>query len=114
MAHDEKLAIRLREAIGERDGLSEKRMMGGVCFLIRGNMLSGASRDKASDIGHFMFRVGKEREAEALNFDGTQVMEHGGRRMGGLILIDEGDCDDATMQRLLSLARAFVSELPPK
>ena len=44
MAYDELLAERLRDAIGDQSNVSEKRMMGGVCFLIDGNMLGGADR----------------------------------------------------------------------
>ena len=110
MAWDEGIAQQLREALQARDDVEEKRMFGGLCFLLRGNMLCGASG--WSDT---MFRVGKEAESEALELPGTRIMEMGGRRMGGFIRADETAlADDDTFARLIALALAFVSALPPK
>lgn len=58
MAYDEQLTDRLRNTLEGLAGLSEKRMMGGVCFLLQGNMLGGADRTK-DGAGRFMFRVGR-------------------------------------------------------
>ena len=88
-------------------------MMGGVCFLLNGNMLGGADRTK-NDEGRFMFRVGKVNEAEALSREGAIVMEQGGRRMGGLIFVREEACDFAAIKEWVSLALSFVGGLPPK
>ena len=110
MAYDEGIAEQLREALAEVPGIGETRMFGGLCFLLRGNMLCGASG--WSDT---MFRVGKAAEAEALALPGTRIMEMGGRRMGGFIRADETAlADDDTFARLIALALAFVSALPPK
>ena len=113
MAHDELLAQRLREAIGERSGLSEKRMMGGVCFMVEGHMLGGANRQKDGS-GRFMFRVGKNNEAEALTRTGAIPVEKGGRRMGGMVFVDEAACDGAALKSWVALALSFVGALPPK
>lgn len=78
MAFDEVLTERFRDATRHLSGITEKRMMGGVCFLLDGNMLGGADRTQDGD-GRFMFRVGKELEAEALSRDGAVIME---RRQG--------------------------------
>ena len=66
MAYDEKLAQRFRDALENTTAITEKRMMGGVCFMYQGNMLGGADRHKTTDIGRFMFRVGKENQDKAL------------------------------------------------
>ncbi len=113
MAYDELLTSRFRDALGRTKGVSEKKMMGGVCFLLHGNMIGGADRTKSGD-GRFMFRVGKDNEAEALSRPGAAVMEQGGRRMGGLIFVDEKACDDAALVNWIALALSFVSTLPPK
>lgn len=113
MAYDEDLTDRLRDTLEGLAGVSEKRMMGGVCFLLNGNMLGGADRTK-DGAGRFMFRVGKENEAEALTRPGAIVMEQGGRRMSGLVFVDEEACDAAALKAWVSLALSFVSALPPK
>lgn len=113
MAYDEDLTNRFRAALEGHVGISEKRMMGGVCFLLNGNMIGGADRQK-DGTGRFMFRVGKENEAEALTRPGARVMEQGGRRMGGLIFVDEDDCSDAALMDWIALALSFVGLLPAK
>ena len=87
--------------------------MGGLCFFINGNMIGGADRAKTG-AGRFMFRVGKDNEAQALARAGATIVELGGRRMGGLIFADEDCCDDQALRDWLSLALSFVSALPPK
>ena len=113
MAYDEALASRVRDRLAGLAGLSEKRMMGGVCFLLDGNMIGAASRTKAGE-GQFMFRVGKENEAEALTRPGATVVTMGGRRMGGFIFVDEAACDDDAIRDWISLSMSYVSNLPPK
>lgn len=113
MAIDEGLSQRFRAATDHLSVVSEKRMMGGVCFLINGNMLGGADRTKEGK-GRFMFRVGKENEARALARNGATVMEQGGRRMGGLIFVPEEDCGKKDLREWIALALEFVSTLPEK
>ena len=113
MAYDETLAHRYRVALRDRDGVSEKRMMGGICFLLNGNMIGGANRTKEGE-GRFLFRVGKDQEAEALSRPGARIMEHGGRRMGGFIFVDEAACDADAFEGWVSLALGYVDTLPPK
>ncbi|MBT5109298.1 MAG: RNA methyltransferase [Rhodospirillaceae bacterium] len=113
MAYDEILTGRFDKMLGGLPGVSQKRMMGGVCFLLNGNMIGGADRTKGG-LGRFMFRVGKDNEAEALSRDGASIMEMGGRRMGGLIFVEEDSCDDDALKDWISLALSFVTTLPPK
>lgn len=113
MAYDEELAARYRETLDGMVGISEKKMMGGVCFFLDGNMIGGADRTK-SGAGRFMFRVGKDNEAEALSRPGAIIMEQGGRRMGGLVFVDEEACDRKALKSWVRLALSFVSTLPAK
>lgn len=112
MARDEGLEARFRKQVDGWAGLSEKAMFGGLCFMLNGNMVGGARRDKD---GHarFMFRVGKDAEAQALALPMTEPMIHGGRRMGGFLFADEA-IDAKTLKRLVGLALAYVEGLPPK
>lgn len=113
MAYDEDLADRYRAGLEGMVGVSEKRMMGGLCFFLNGNMIGGADREK-NGAGRFMFRVGKENESEALSRDGACIVALGGRRMGGLIFVDEDVCGDDTLKDWISLALSFVGPLPAK
>ena len=114
MAYDEQLASRYRDALEGLPDISEKRMMGGVCFMLSGNMIGGAHREKTGE-GLFMFRVGKEREADALARPGARPIEMGKRRMGGMVFVDEEACpDDKTLAGWVALALSFVTTLPPK
>lgn len=113
MALDEDLNQRLREALTGIDGISEKKMMGGTCFLHHGNMLGGADRSKSGE-RRFMFRVGKANEAEALSRPGAMPMNFTGRRMGGMVFVDEAACDIAALRDWVALSLDFVSALPRK
>lgn len=113
MAYDEELSHRFRTSLEGMAGVSEKRMMGGICFLLDGNMIGGADRTK-DGTGRFMFRVGKDNQEQALARDGATVMEMGGRRMSGLIFVEEDACDDVALREWVSLALDFVTTLPPK
>jgi len=113
MPYDETLAGEMRDRLDGLAGLSEKRMMGGVCFLVDGNMVGGARRMNDGD-AHFMFRVGKDNEEKALAHPGTRPMIHGGRKMGGFIYLDAEAASAETMRALTSLALSFVTTLPPK
>ena len=109
MAYDERLADELRAALGDRPGLSERRMFGGLCLMLNGHMLCGTFRDGG------MYRVGKDKEAAALALPHVRPMEMTGRRMGGLVEVDaEAIVDPELRAELLRLALGFVESLPPK
>ncbi|MTI18326.1 TfoX family protein [Rhodobacteraceae bacterium RKSG542] len=113
MAYDEELAHRMRCALEGIVGISEKRMMGALCFMLDGNMVGGATRSK-NGIGQFLFRVGKENEAEAEKLPGAEILTQGNKRMSGMFFVNEDDCDDEQMREWISLSLSFVSTLPPK
>jgi TfoX/Sxy family transcriptional regulator of competence genes len=109
MAYDEGLAEILRGDLADRPGISEKRMFGGVAFMLDGNMLCGVHP------GGAMFRVGKDNQEFALAVPGARPMQMTGRAMGGFVDVDE-DClaDDVRRERLMALALDFVAALPAK
>jgi TfoX N-terminal domain len=102
------LALRLRTALAGRKNIREKRMFGGVCFLLRGNMLCGTGKTD------FMFRVGKDRDAEALSRKGARPMDITGRAMKGFVWVDPASCDARGLRRWIDLAAAYVGKLPAK
>ena len=109
MAYDEGLASLMREALEHAPGYSEKKMFGGLCFLIYGNMVSGVH-----SVGG-MFRVGKENEPEARQIEGTGPMLFTGRPMGGMIAADDDLlADDDRRAALMAIALSHAKSLPPK
>ncbi len=113
MAYDEELTARFRDLIADQNGVSEKRMMGGACFFINGNMVGGADRSKTGE-RRFMFRVGKENAAKAEALAGGEPMIQGGRRMGGFYFVNADDCSSKVIEEWLALAAAYAKSLPPK
>ncbi len=113
MPYDDVLAEKMRSALDGHAGISEKRMMGGVCFFLNGNMLSGARRDK-DDVCRFMFRVGKMQEDQALLDPTACPVIHGTRKLGGFILVKEVDCDQQALGRWLGLCLHHAAALPEK
>jgi TfoX/Sxy family transcriptional regulator of competence genes len=105
---NEALAGRLRRAFAGRRNIVEKKMFGGVCFLLKGNMLCGMGEDK------FMFRVGKEQDAAALKRPGAKPMDFTGRAMPGFVWVDPARCDARALKRWIAMAEAYVGELPAK
>ena len=108
MAYDEHLAERVRLLVAHRQEISERKMFGGVCFFLNGNMLCGV------EVGRYMFRVGKEQEQAALSKPGATRMTLTGRPMGGLVHVTEKASKGRLLEEWLAIASQFVSSLPPK
>jgi hypothetical protein len=108
MAFDEKLAERMRAALAGAGIVREVRMFGGLCFMLNGNMVAGASKRG------LLVRVGKDRQRDALARPGARPMEMTGRRMEGYVFVDPPPPDEAALAEWLALAVAFVSTLPAK
>ena len=109
MAYDDGMAEAMRADLGEVPGLSEKKMFGGLCFLLNGNMICGVHA------GGAMFRPGKPREADALALSGVAPLSFTGRPMGGMVEVDEGAyADDEVRATLIQLSLANAASLPAK
>ncbi|MCA8870075.1 MAG: TfoX/Sxy family protein [Rhodobacteraceae bacterium] len=109
MAYDEGLAQILRDDLADRDGIAEKKMFGGIAFMLYGNMLCGVHKNGG------MFRVGKANEAAALAIDGVGEMTFTSRPMGGLVDVsDDAMEDDDSRHRVMALALEFVTALPAR
>ena len=109
MAYDEGLAQRLRDALADEHGLSERRMFGGVAFMLDGNMAVGVSGDE------LMVRVGTDRFDEALARSHARIFDLSGRPMNGWVLVaPEGTAHDADLADWLAFGVSFARSLPPK
>ncbi len=113
MPYDDALAARFRKALGRTRNVSEKRMMGGLCFFVKGHMVGAVDRDKRG-ANHFMFRVGKENHSEAQSRPGARPMRQGGRVMKGFARVAESDCSDRDLVEWIQSAKSYVKGLPPK
>lgn len=109
MAFDEGLAERLHELLEGRKGVTEKKMFGGVCFLLHGKMFVGIVKDS------LMVRVGPAAYAEALRQPHARVMDFTGRPMAGYVFVAPGGFDsDRDLRAWVERALQFVSTLPRK
>jgi TfoX/Sxy family transcriptional regulator of competence genes len=110
MAYDEDLADRIRGALGEADGVTEKRMFGGLAFLVHGNMAVAASGQ-----GGLMVRVDPADSDELTQEQGVKRMVMRGREMDGWLRVPSkavGADDD--LDRWVSIGVAYAGSLPPK
>jgi TfoX/Sxy family transcriptional regulator of competence genes len=108
MPYSEHMAETMRADLGLLPGLSEKKMFGGLCFLLHGHMVCGVHK------GGAMFRPGKSREAQALEL-GADPLSFTGRPMGGMVELDQGAfTDDDLRAKLIDLSLRNAASLPPK
>ena len=109
MAFDEDLAARVRERLARTKGVEEKRMFGGVGFLLHGNMLVGVWKDS------LVVRLGPTEGEAALREPHVGVFDITGRAMKCWVLVaPEGVEEDAPLADWIGRARAFVDTLPAK
>lgn len=109
MAYDEALADRVRELLAAQPELSEKRMFGGISFLVAGRMSCGVIGED------LVVRLSPEEGAAALAEDGVRPMDFTGRPMKGWIYVaPEATADDAQLAGWVEAGVAFASSLPEK
>jgi TfoX/Sxy family transcriptional regulator of competence genes len=110
MAYDEELADRIRTRLGERPDLTEKKLFGGLAFLIGGNMAIAASGQ-----GGILVRVDPEESDALVATTSAEPMEMRGRTMAGWLRVDTTDvADDATLAEWVERGAGYASSLPPK
>jgi TfoX/Sxy family transcriptional regulator of competence genes len=109
MPYSESLAARVRDLVGSRRGISEKKMFGGVGFLLHGNMLVGIWQQS------LIVRLGAEQAAAALEEPEVGEFDITGKPMKGWVMVapDGLDTDDQ-LRRWIELATEFVRTLPKK
>ena len=109
MAFDEGLAERIRELLRDRRNITERKMFGGLAFLLNGYMFVGIVGDT------LMARVGPDGYAKALARKHVREMDFTGKPMKGYVYVaPEGFESDAELENWVSRCTAFVDTLPPK
>ncbi len=109
MAFDETLAGRIRSVLEHQQGMTEKKMFGGLAFMLNGNMCCGVTKDQ------LMLRLGEKEAAEALAQPHARPMDFTGRPMKGMVFVDPaGTASEEDLRGWVQRAVAFVSTLPAK
>lgn len=109
MAYEEGLADRVRKILAVREDVVEKKMFGGLTFMVAGHMCCGVAGDE------LMLRLGEDAAATALNQPNVRPMDFTGRPLKGMMFVTPDGCADGrALRRWVSKALDFVSALPPK
>ncbi len=109
MAYSESLALRIRQIVVRRQGITEKKMFGAVCFLLNGKMCVGVWKNS------LIARLGTEQEAEALLDPHVKKMDLTGKPMKGWVLVEpDGVENDEQLSGWIEQAIKFVRTLPQK
>ena len=110
VAYDEDLANRLRELLADEDAITERKMFGGLAFLLHGNMAVAASGQ-----GGLLVRIDPAESDAALAQPHAALMEMGGRTMEGWIRVaPEGLESDRDLEAWVERGVSFAKTLPPK
>lgn len=109
MAYDERLAERVRWFLKGRPNVSERRMFGGICFIVNGHMCCGVAKQD------LVLRLGDEGASEALKAPHARPMDFTGRPLKSMVYVaPEGVADEEALGGWIDRALNFVSTLPPK
>ncbi len=109
MAYDEGLAQRMRDALQDQHGLDEKKMFGGVGFMLRGNMACGVHGDD------MIVRVGPAAYDAALAEEHARPFDMTGRPMKGWVWVaQEGFAEDTDLEAWVQRGVGFALSLPAK
>jgi TfoX/Sxy family transcriptional regulator of competence genes len=109
VAYSEELAVRIRDIVGARDGVTERRMFGGIVWMVNGNMACGTLGED------LMVRLHHEDAERALREPHVGPMDFTGRPMRAFIKVQaEGIASDAELGRWIDAGASFAASLPPK
>ena len=108
VAYDEKLADRVRDVLEEIEGVTERKMFGGLAFMVRGHMACGIAGDD------LMLRLGAEGAERALERPHVRPMDFTGKPMTGMVYVSPEGLKGSALRRFVGEATDFVAGLPPK
>ena len=109
MAFDEALADRVRDLLSARSEVSERRMFGGIAFMVAGNMAVGIVGDD------LMVRLDPADAERALSEPHTRPMDFTGKPARNMVFVDsEGTASDSDLASWVDAGADFATSLPPK
>ncbi len=110
MAHDEDLADRIRAVLQKQDGVTEKRMFGGLAFMVNGNMAVSASGQ-----GGLLLRVDPAETDSLVREEGVTRFQMRGREMDGWVRVDpSATTSDEELSRWVQVGVRYAASLPRK
>lgn len=110
MAYSEELGDRIRDVLALREGLSERKMFGGLAFMINGNMACGLMSD-----GQIMVRLAAEDAEQAVTEPHVREMDFTGRRMRGMVIVEPPGFEaDEELASWVEAGADFAASLPAK
>jgi TfoX/Sxy family transcriptional regulator of competence genes len=110
MAYDEKLAVRIRELVGSEPGVTEKKMFGGLAFMVGGNMAIAASGQ-----GGILVHVDPEQGDALVAKTAAYPMEMRGRTMRGWLRVDDEHVrTKRQLAKWVELGTSYARSLPAK
>jgi TfoX/Sxy family transcriptional regulator of competence genes len=109
MPFNETIAQRIRDILKTKRGITEVKMFGGLCFMLRGNMLAAVEKD------NLIIRVGKEKYQAALKKPHARPFDLTGRPLTGFIYVDKkGYLTKPALKKWIDAGLAFAHSLPSK
>ena len=109
MPYDAALEDRIEDIIHRWDGMEKKKMFGGICYLVNGNMSFGVWKD------YLIVRMAPALAAEKLNDAHVKKFDITGKPMRGWVMVERDSwIDDAELAEWLDIGRSFASSLPRK
>jgi TfoX/Sxy family transcriptional regulator of competence genes len=109
MAYDEDLADRVRELLAARSDVSERKMFGGIAFMVGGNMACGVLGED------LIVRLGDEEGEKALDEEGVRPFDFTGTPMKGIVYVaPQGIENDAGLADWVDAGAGYAASLPPK
>ena len=108
MAYNAEIADRVLKVLEGREGLTERKMFGGIAFMLNGNMCCGVTNDD------LMVRVGADGLEDALDQPHARPMDLTGRPMKGFVFVDAGAVGDRVLRQWIQRGVTFAESLPAK
>lgn len=110
MAYDEDLADRIRELLSLHQGVTERKMFGGLAFLVRGNMAIAASGQ-----GGVLVRVDPDQADRLVETTSAEMAVMRGRPMQGWLRVDSDELrTKRRLEKWVTLGSTYAASLPPK
>ena len=108
MVYDENFASRVKQLMETKTEFDEKKMFGGLTFMVNGHMAVGVLKND------FVVRIGPDQYGDALQMPNTRKMDFTGRSIKGMVYVNLKTLDDENLNTWIDKSLNFVNSLEPK
>lgn len=109
MAYNQELAQRIEEVLGPMPGLVAKKMFGGMCYMLHGNMAMGVVDSR------MIVRTSKEKQVGLMTLPHTHPFDYTGKAMAGWLMVDAAELEsEEDLADWVQVGLEYVRTLPPK